>query len=421
MKKNVLHIAAHLGGGAGKAISGLAIGMQEYFINKILLLEEPENLQYVNVCNQHKIEVIVSVDLELIKSMISDAEYVIFSWWGHPLSVEVFKALSEVESRVFLWSHVNGLYYPVMTEKFISMFAGAMFTSKCSYENSHWTEEERRRIVEITELIYGIGDFKPADVKHKSSYDVDDKFNIGYAGTVNYNKMNDNFPEICSRIKKEIPNAEFYFYGKYDEATYLSFVNYDRCIEESIHFEGYVDNLSECLTALDVFCYPLTDHNFATTENALLEAMAAGLPSIVLNNLPEKNIIEHNYNGLIANDVEGMVSNVVAMYNDRKYAKKIGGNARKYVIENYDSKVNAKKCVEYLRSTANREKSKHDFISLIGSKAGDVFLFFSNMTKNEYINKYSILESIFYGDTKGSVSHYMKYYADDVLEELSEM
>ena len=419
--ENVLHIAAHLGGGAGKAISGLAIGMQEYFNNKILLLEEPENMHYVNVCNQQKIEVTVSSDLDIIKSMVADVDYVVFSWWGHPLSVEVFNALSEVKSRVFLWSHINGLYYPVMTGKFIAMFDGAMFTSKCSYENSHWTEEERQQIVESTKLIYGIGDFKPVDVKHKSSYDVDKSFNIGYAGTVNYNKMNENFPEICSRIKREIPNAEFYFYGKYEEDIYLSFVDYDRCLGESIHFEGYVDNLQECLTNLDVFCYPLTSHNFATTENALLEAMAAGLPAVVLNNSPERNIIEHNYNGLIANNVEEMVANVVVLYNDRELAENIGSNARKYTIDNYDSCANAKKCAEYIKSFADKEKDKHNFVDEIGSMAGDYFLFFANMNLEEYKKRYLTLDEIFYGNTKGSVVHYKKYYSDEILEELTEI
>ena len=131
---------------------------------------------------------------------------------------------------------------------------------------------------------------------------------------------------------------------------------------ESIHFEGYVDNLQECLTNLDVFCYPLTSHNFATTENALLEAMAAGLPVVVLNNPPERNIIEHNYNGLIANNVEEMVANVVVLYNDCKLAENIGSNARKYTIDNYDSCANAKKCAEYIKSFADKEKDKHNFV-----------------------------------------------------------
>lgn len=419
VKKKVLHIAAHLGGGAGKAISGLAIGLEAYFENKIILLEQPEDEKYVNICREHSIEVVITRDTDNMTARAQEADYVIFSWWGHPLSIDVFKMLSDTKTRVFLWSHINGLYYPYMSYDFINMFDGAIFTSKCSYENVNWTEAEQSRIETNSSIVYGMGGFRPSEIKAKKTYKIIENCRIGYSGTVNFSKMSEEFPEICRDIKAQLPKAEFFFYGKYDDDTYESFMRYDE-LKACVHFEGFVDNLEERLSELDVYCYPLNSVNFATTENALLEAMAAGLPIVVLNNSAEKNIISHNNNGIIADNAKMVVEAVLNICKDRVFAERLGKNARKTTIETYDSDVNARVCAEYISSFEKLEKRKHDFISLIGNSAGDNFLFFSNMTMKEYEEKAKSgeLENIFKGASKGSVKHYQRYFNDSILEQL---
>lgn len=420
MKKKILHIAAHLGGGAGKAISGLAIGLNDYFENEIVLLEKPEQERYVDLCKTNNVRVNVVPSAQGLVERIEKTDYVIFSWWGHPLSHEVYRALSETDAIVFLWSHVNGLHYPHLTPDFIKLFDGAFFTSGCTYENMDWAKAQQEQIKDASEIVYGIGLFKPEELTKKNQYGTDNKVKIGYAGTIDYNKMNAVFPQVCSEIKKHIPNVEFYMYGLYSDAIYKSFVEYDPSLADVMRFEGFVNDIEARLSNLDVFCYPLNEENFATTENALLEAMAVGLPIVVLNNPAERAIITHGVDGLIAKDANEMVAYVLKLSNDNALAKTIGQNARNGIVARYDSTVNASKCAEYMNKFVSVEKHKHDFLSVVGDCAGANYLYFTKLNSESYMQKakQNELPEILCGDVKGSLKHYLKYYSDEILEEL---
>lgn len=420
MKKRVLHIAAHLGGGAGKAISGLAIGLNAYFQNEVVLLERPEQERYVDLCKVNNVDVKVVSSVHELVEHIKKSDYVIFSWWGHPLSYEVFKTLEETEAVVFLWSHVNGLHYPHLTPEFIDLFDGAFFTSGCTYENTSWSKEQQTQIRDNSEVVYGIGLFKPEDIPSKKSYRSEECVKIGYSGTINYSKMNAAFPQICSKLKEQIPNIQIYMYGLYDETVYCSFIDYDHALVDVMHFEGFVNDIESRLSELDIFCYPLNEQNFATTENALLEAMAAGIPVVVLNNPPERSIVTHGVDGLIAHDADETVEYVIKLAKDNSLAQSLGQRARKDLIERYNYLVNASKCAEYIKRFDNAKKHKHNFLSVAGDGAGANYLYFAKMDSESYIHKAkrNELPEILYGDAKGSLKHYLNYYLDEVLEKL---
>ena len=80
----ILHIAAHLGGGAGKAISGIAIQGQQFFkdTHRILLLQQPEKTVYVQECWRNGVEVSNWND-NLV--LLGWADVVVVSWWNHPV------------------------------------------------------------------------------------------------------------------------------------------------------------------------------------------------------------------------------------------------------------------------------------------------------------------------------------------------
>lgn len=404
--KKLLHISAHMGGGVGKAISGILKGLGEYD-NTLLLLESTKDQKYINMCNE--INIIISKDIKRIKEEAQKADAVILNWWCHPLFAEVFKALNNENLKLLLWSHINGLYYPYLPFEFVDMFDRLMFTSPCVFENKYWTLEENNIIRDKLEIVYGMGEFDPCLSKHKINYQINDKFKIAYSGTLNFSKVHGRFPEICRGIKEILPTAEFHMFGRYDKEFSELFDS------EYVKFHGFTDDLEEILPEMDAFCYPLNPENYATTENALLEAMAAALPVIVLNNPAERNIVTNGKDGVIVDNVSNVAESVKQIYQDIDFRKLIGNNARQTVIERYNFKKNCgnfKKSVEYIISASPK---KYHFSALELTKPYGYFRFFcgNDWEKvNSYLkgNKNVTLPEIFFGEGKSSFKQFNRYY-----------
>lgn len=407
-KINVFYITAHLGGGAGKAISGLIKDLTNYD-NTLLLLERPVDTKYYNACIDAGINVTVSDDIQVIRHLVEDSDLIIFNWWCHPLFVKVFQALDGIDKKIIIWSHINGLHYPYLPFEFINMFDGCMFTSPCTFENDYWSDKEKERIRQKSAIVYGIGDYKPAKCPHKTDYKIPGSFKIGYTGTLSFNKASREFPIICEEIKNIIPDASFEMYGRMDDDFEESFDS------EYVHFNGYTDNLNDILPQMDIFCYPLNVENFATTENALLEAMAAGLPVVVLDNPTMRSIINHGNNGFIASNADKFVGYVKELYLDADLRRKLGENARKSVIDRYVGKKNCEVCEKYIERVMRTESHQYNF-SARGLTTPRGFFKYFCYKDYEQVEKYlkgdrSItLPDIYLGEGKSSFRQFNKYF-----------
>ncbi len=411
--KKVLHITAHLGGGAGKAISGVLKYLNQYE-NTVLLLDEPAETKYVECCKSNGINIAVANDIEKINALIKQADVVVLNWWCHPLFVNVFKALRNTEARVVIWSHINGLFYPYLPFEFLDLFEKIMVTSPCVFDNTYWSEKQKTLIKNKTQLVYGMGDFSPEANPCKRHYDIRENCNICYTGTLNYSKLNPAFPEICKKIKESVKNAEFQLYGRADEDFKDSYNT------DYVTFKGFVTNIEEKIVNADLFCYPLTKENYATTENSLLEAMAAALPIVVLNNPAERNIIIHNETGLVADSIEEFIDFSVMLCNDLELRKRLGENARQSVIQKYSCEVNVANFSSCIEDVLKNEKKIVEYEKLLGDTPWDFFKFFCGediVTVNKILNGESLkLPQIYYSESKSSVSHFLKYYKDDSLK-----
>lgn len=415
--KKILHIAPHLGGGAGKAISGMITCLTEYN-NTLLLLEEPIELKHVNKCIDSGIKVIITTDYVEINNLINNSDAVIINWWGHPLMVTVLNIFSKVKTRLMIWSHINGLSYPYLTYEFINMFDEIAFTSKCSYENPTWNSEQVLKIKSKSSLVLGFGDFNPEKINYKNNYCIKQMYKVGYIGTLSFSKINTLFPEICKDIKSKIKCTEFILCGNYDNEFYSS-IKQDKYIFESTVFTGFISDVNEKLVEFDLFCYPLAEENFATTENSILEAMAAALPIIVMDNPAERSIISHDVTGLIAKNSSEVSYYACELYKNRSRAAKLGRNAREFILSTYKQEDNTKVFKDCIQRLFFYSKSNHDFESLTGKSAGDFFIYFSGKDSVKFMDvingKELTINPIYYNENKGSPFHYLKYYPDDKL------
>lgn len=424
----ILHIAAHMGAGAGKAVAGMAIS-DKANEHSILLLDKPEKFDHIDRCKKNGICVKVCPTAAEEREEASRADVVVVSWWHHPLTYRTLLNIADIPTRLVLWCHVNGLHYPELHPAFISCFEGCMFTSKSSFENEKWSAKEKDAIYGKSALVYGMGDFYPKEFPQKNDYEVRrGKMRTGYVGSLDYAKLHPDFVGWLKAAVENNQNICFELAGDVTDRVRCDVM--EQGLSDYVKFLGFREDVRELLPQWDAFLYLLNPYNFATTENALLEAMACGLPVIASDGAVERSIIEEGKDGLLAGDRESFAVELDRLSKSRELRRSLGKNARASIIRKYNLKENVLRFDSIVRNTVNGHKKRHDFKKVFGEKPFDWFLSGcgtedakkmadlsavdqKNVDFEEARQCVASLEGIFKGKAKASVRQYSEYFPDD--------
>ncbi len=403
----ILHIAAHLGGGIGSAYIGLGACGQE---QSVLLLEDPIDLRTLAKVENTGFNVLKASDGNVnIAKELSEADVVIFSWYHHPALTRFLRELPRVPIRGILWSHVSGNYFPAIEPDFVKKFDRAIFTSPYSlglekiklfgedYINKHFG------------IVYGLNDlslfYKISKKPHKG-------FNIGYVGTLGYCKLHPEFVDFCAGT--DLPDARFVMAGNPSTKEQILTAAAKKGIASQFEFLGYVSDVPDTLSRMDVFGYLLNPRHFGTTENALLEAMAAGLPVVALDQCVERYIIRDGVTGLLVRSPEEYGNALRRLYKNPEECIKIGRNARAEIMERFEIKANRERFLNACLSVLDEEKRIHRFDDFFKGEPADWFLSCVNDDRECFEeNRPQDAGLIFRESTKGSPRHYHKYFPAD--------
>lgn len=406
----ILHIAVHLGGGAGKAIVGIADSE-----STIVLLEKPQKRYWVEIARRKGIPVLIEPDVPDLEMRLRDADLIVINWWGHPLMVQFVMGLKDISCRLAICCHVNGCVYPYLPFSFLSEFDVIMFTTPYSYENPLWTDRERMYIENRSSVVYGMGELEPENLIPRDSYGIKDVFKIGYIGTLNYAKLNANFVKYCEAAADRVGNIRFVLAGDMTEDVRKDIAQ--SRITDKFEYIGYVEDVEEYYKRVDVMGYLLSDFNYATTENVLLEAMAYAVPIITLNQGVERSILGDGDGGYLVNSMEEYADLIAELYSSEEKRSMLGGLARKFCIKKFASGKNKERYNEILHQCMKMPKTVHGMACLAGKEPFEWMLFFAgHKDQNTFLDD---IRDVFIQESKGSVFQYSKYFPDD--EELRSM
>lgn len=408
-----------MGGGAGKAICGMALLQAPDNNVSILLLEKPDDLKYLNLLKKENMSVYVEEKADIVKRLIEESDIVIFNWWAHPLATKFLYEYPKVKSRMIIWNHVNGCTYPYLPFVFLDKFHAVAFTSEFSYENHLWTRSQKHRIWGKSDLILGMGNFKPKDIAHKIDYSNREDFVVGYVGTVNYGKMSNQYIDYCKKAAELIPNIRFVIVGEPDKKV-ISDIEKSG-IADKFKLTGKVNDTAPYYRSFDVLGYILNEDSYATTENVLLEAMAFGLPIVVKNNNVEMRIIKDGINGYVISNVDEYADELYYLYNHPDIRKDIGAKEYDYVLEYYSCIDNYKRFERLIDKVIEQPRKIFEFKDVIGVTPYEWFMTFTgddkdffeqvtNYPDNEYVN----CKAIYKERKKSSIRHFLDYFYDDV-------
>lgn len=418
---NVLHITAHLGGGAGKAVSGIALQGQRQFedTHRILLLQQPEKSGYVQACRDGGVETALWTG---DRSQLDWADVIAVSWWNHPSMARFLYEMPPLSVPVVLWSHVNGCSYPYLPFPLADQFDAVLLTSPFSLENPTWTEGERLQIRERAQIVYGMGQFSAEQFVPKKDYANGKDFVIGYVGTLNYGKLHPEFAAYCQAACEKIPSARFVMAGDRDAALEQDLRTAG--LLERFSFPGFVSDVPALMRSFDVFGYLLNPSHYGTTENVLLEAMACGVPVVARRQNVEQYIVPENAGCLVENARQyGEV--LSQLYRDPARREQLGRRGRAHVQAAYRTERNMDTFHSACQSAVRRPKGRHDF-SCMGKSPWEWFLFCAGAENRRLFETaktqcpseegralLSACPPIFREERKSSLRHFSATYPED--------
>ncbi|MDP5132271.1 MAG: glycosyltransferase [Paraglaciecola sp.] len=130
-----------------------------------------------------------------------------------------------------------------------------------------------------------------------------------------------DLPKIVAIAKQQLPELKIVIAGagpateklkqKLPDAIYLGWQNKKQ--------------LAALYLGLDLFVFP---SRFDTFGNVILEAFVHGMPTIAYNCKGPRDIIQHEVNGYLVDDVEAMARHIVQFFTDKKQQGAMGQKAR---------------------------------------------------------------------------------------------
>lgn len=342
----ITHIAAHMGDGAGKAIGGIArLGRASGVEHRIVLLEQPRKLAHIEKCRREGVEVLPPGK---IRESMADTDVVVFSWWGGAAADEFLRYFPEVPCRFLLWSHKNGFYDPPLPDALVRSCDGLIATSPLTL--SKWPDAA---------LVYGFGDFAPEQITPKRRYDRQTgRFVVGYLGMPGYKRFPAKAAEYFQAAAELVPDIHFVFAGEPDGVFREDLRKAG--MENRAEFCGWIADVYAFLRKCDAFGYLLRPDTSATTENSVLEAMAAGLP-IAMSEHPVGRYVLGGRNGLLFQTPREFARALRDLSVDEALRRTLGRAAREYAVRNCDARENLKRFQDACLKTCQKPKKIHRF------------------------------------------------------------
>ncbi len=401
----ILHIAAHMGGGIGSAYIGLGACGQE---QSVLLLEEPINQEAVAKVRSAGFRVLVQPSQEEAARELRRADVVVFSWHHHPALTKFLHDLPSIPIRSVLWCHVSGNYFPDIPAGFLKKFDQILFATPYSLELPQVRRLGAGWIKQRCSVVYGLNNLSRFySIKRKPGR----QFTVGYVGTLGFCKLHPGFAEYCAAV--HMPDVTFLMVGAPTTKEQLLSAA-GKGIADRFEFCGQLRDVTQALARTDVFGYLLNPQHFGATENALLEAMASGLPVVALDQCVERHIIQNGVTGLLVRSPEEYGKAIRYLREDPEAAARLGAQARESVMERYGLDGNRKRFLTACRRAAGQDKAVRRFDDFFTGGPADWFLSCVKDDRDCFTQGHMEKAGLIFRErTKGSPVHYHSYFPED--------
>jgi len=357
----ILHITPHLGGGVGKGHAALRSALAGNVEQTFVLLEAPVDRRFANLIASTGAEVRIAENLGEVARLARDADIVQFEFWNHP---RLFACLAQSNfplMRTVFWSHISGLFQPVIPPGLIREAGRFVFTTEASLSIASLHSAARERIAVIDS---GFG--FPPRLPERATSGLPD---LAYLGTVDFVKMNPGFFEVVDALNMD---ARASVWGEWTGPVVARALGMNN--PQRIRFRGQTATPAAALSEAEIFFYPLQPQHYGTAENALVEAMSLGLVPVVLNNPAEAAIVQDGETGLIGETIDHCVELLQSLLTSMSLRDRLSRNAAAAMAATRTPLRSAGAFVSLWQSLLEESPRTHDFRAAIGATPADWFL-----------------------------------------------
>jgi glycosyltransferase involved in cell wall biosynthesis len=458
----VVHIAAHLGGGVGKAHAAIRAAMDKNISQTFLLLETPRDRRYADEIEADGAEVRVASSLAEVSEACANVDVVQFEFWNHPRLFECLALADFPAMRSVFWSHVSGLFKPVIQPGFYNAVDRFVFTTPASMALADGLADGVNAKLSVIGSGFGfersatsspelppsaLPGISPTRRESDSRLGLNPRSNadapvndvergaarpllqfsllvgempgraeggatlenhpITYLGTVDFIKMSPVFFDAIDRMGGDVSAA---IWGSYDINSEVAAKAKAMLHPERIAFMGQTADPQKALGQSSIFFYPLAAYHYGTAENALIEAMSLGLVPVVLANPAECAIVEDGKTGFVAHSVEECAAILDRLLADPDLRRTIGVNAASKSAKIYRPENSANRLLKLWSDVMSESKHCHDFRAVIGSTPVDWYRSTQFLPGEVSSAANSAVKDI---NSKGTLAHFRSCFPDD--------
>lgn len=177
-------------------------------------------------------------------------------------------------------------------------------------------------------------------------------------------------------VHAQAPDAKLILAGQGPMEPQLRALTAALGLDEVVEFAGMIADVRSVLASADMFVLPSRHEGLS---NALLEAMACGLPSVATRVSGSEDVIEDHHSGLLIppNDPPALAAALLELVLDRDRAATMGTRGRKRIIDAY-SQARLTSQLERLyaevstRPSAPTERAHAHMVDAANAQAPDV-------------------------------------------------
>lgn len=158
---------------------------------------------------------------------------------------------------------------------------------------------------------------------------------IGIVSYLRAYKGHRYFVEAAAQVLSRVENVTFVIIGEGPEELNLRLQIADLGLTDRVLLLGYREDQVEAMRSLDVFVLPSVEAD--TIPQALMQALAVGLPVVSTSFGSIPDVVKHGETGLLAvpRDSASLAEQIVVMLQDEPLRMRLGTNGRRLIEDHY--------------------------------------------------------------------------------------